>query len=131
MKTPIIMDGITYRVMIVYDSLARSFELREGPNAGEMLSGRYERDLLGTRYGCQMAVEPDPEHPEDYDAFFDAVSAPVETHRIKMPYGQGFLEYDAMISSGGDNWRGRLAGKNRYSGLVVNYVSIEPQRVPE
>ena len=79
------MDGTTYRVRIVYDTLIRSFELLEGVNAGEMLSGRHERDLLGTGYTYQMQVEPDPRYPTDYDAFFEAISAPVDSHTIIMP----------------------------------------------
>ena len=44
----IVMDGKAYRVRVVYPSLSREFELLEGPNASTMLSGRNERDLLGT-----------------------------------------------------------------------------------
>lgn len=126
MTTKIIMDGITYRVRIVYDSMERAFELMEGDNAGDMLSGRYERDLLGTKYGYTMQVEPDPALPEEYDAFFEAVSAPVDSHRIILPYGQSTLEYTAMIRQGQDVWGGRLGGKNRWHGLTLAY---EPQKL--
>ena len=123
------MDGTTYRVRIVYDTLVRSFELLEGVNAGEMLSGRHERDLLGTGYTYQMQVEPDPAHPEDYDAFFEAISAPVDSHTIIMPYGQSTITYEAMVESGQDTYGGRLTGRARWHGLVVRYRYIELQRV--
>lgn len=131
MVTPIVMDGITYRVRVIYDSMARAFSLLEGPNAGDMLSGRHERDLLGTRYGYSMQVEPDPAHPEDYDAFYDAVSAPVDSHQITLPYGQSTISYEAMIESGQDTYAGILGGKQRWKGLQINYRPIEPQRTPE
>ena len=125
------MDGTTYRVRIVYDTLIRSFELLEGVNAGEMLSGRHERDLLGTGYTYQMQVEPDPRYPTDYDAFFEAISAPVDSHTIIMPYGQTTITYEAMVESGQDTYRGIISGRTRWRGLTVQYRYIEPQRVPE
>lgn len=125
------MDGTTYRVRIVYDTLIRSFELLEGVNAGEMLSGRHERDLLGTGYTYQMQVEPDPLCPTDYDAFVDAISAPVDSHIIIMPYGQSTITYEAMVESGQDTYRGIVSGRTRWRGLTVQYRYIEPQRVPE
>lgn len=131
MVTPIAMDGITYRVRVVYDSMERSFALREGPNAGDMLSGRHERDLLGTEYGYAMLVEPDPAHPEDYDAFFEAISAPVDSHEVTLPYGQSTITYEAMIDSGRDTYGGILGGKKRWKGLRVNYKPVEPQKTPQ
>lgn len=125
------MDGTTYRVRIVYDTLVRSFELLEGVNAGEMLSGRHERDLLGTGYTYQMQVEPDPLYPTDYDAFFEAISAPVDSHTIIMPYGQTNITYEAMVESGQDTYRGIVGGRTKWRGLTVQYRYIEPQRVPE
>ena len=125
------MDGTTYRVRIVYDTLIRSFELLEGVNAGEMLSGRHERDLLGTGYTYQMQVEPDPRYPTDYDAFFEAISAPVDSHTIIMPYGQTTITYEAMVESGQDTYRGIVGGRTKWRGLTVHYRYIEPQRVPE
>lgn len=125
------MDGTTYRVRIVYDTLVRAFELLEGVNAGEMLSGRHERDLLGTGYTYELQVEPDPRYPQDYDAFFDAISAPVDSHTIVMPYGQSDLTYQAMVESGQDAYRGRVAGRARWRGLTVQYRYIAPQRTPE
>ena len=125
------MDGTTYRVRIVYDTLVRSFELLEGVNAGEMLSGRHERDLLGTGYTYQMQVEPDPRYPTDYDSFFEAISAPVDSHTIIMPYGQTNITYEAMVESGQDTYRGIVGGRTKWRGLTVQYRYIEPQRVPE
>lgn len=125
------MDGVVYHVRVVYDSMELSFELIEGPNAGTMLSGRDERDLLGTEYGYQLAVEPDPAYREDYDAFFHAISAPVNTHHIELPYGQTTLAYDAKVTGGRLKLGGKMMGKNLWHGLVVNYEPIEPQRVPD
>ena len=126
----ILMDGTTYKVRVVYNSLVRSFELRSGEHEAYMISGRHERDLLGTGYAYQLAVEPDPAHPEAYDAFYEAISSPVPSHKITMPYGQGTLEFDAEILSGEDRLLGKLAGVNRWTGLVVDFQPLSLQHKP-
>ena len=126
----ILMDGTTYKVRVVYNSLVRSFELRSGENEDYMISGRHERDLLGTGYAYQLAVEPDPAHPEEYDAFYHAISDPVPSHKITMPYGQGTMEFDAEILGGEDRLLGKLSGVNRWTGLVVDFHPLSLQRKP-
>lgn len=124
------MDGQVYRVRVVYESLIREFELLEGVNAGDMLSFRHERDLGGTGYSYELQVEPDPRYPEDYDAFYEAVSAPVDSHTITMPFGQNELTYEAMVENGRDMYRGRQGGRTIWRGLTVRYRYIKPQRTP-
>lgn len=124
------MDGVTYRVRTVYLSRRRAFTLIEGDNAGDSLADRRIRDLRGTGYSCSMQVEPDPAYPEDYDAFYMAISAPVDFHTVTMPFGQSTLTYEAAVESGTDTDKGILAGKRRYTGLTVNFRYMEPQRRP-
>lgn len=122
------MDGTTYRVRIVYNTLVRAFSIIEGSNAGDMLSGRHERDLIGTGYTYEMGIEPEPQFQEDYDAFYDAISDPVDSHVITVPYGQTTMTYEAMIESGSDTYRGILSTVNQWSGLVVRFRYITPQK---
>lgn len=125
------MDGVHYRVRVVFDSLKRSFDLLSGPNAGEMLTGRKERDLLGTAYSYQLKVQPDPRFPQDYDAFYQSISAPVDTHTITLPFGQGTITYEASVESGQDAYHGKTGTARRWRDLTVNFDYTEPQRVVE
>lgn len=127
----ITMDGKTYRVRIVYPSVEESATLKDGPNAGEMLSGRRERDLVGTYYDHSLAVEPDPRYPMDYDQFFEDITAPVPSHLITMPHGQGTVTYEAMVYSARHVANGVIAGIRRWKGLQVSFQGIRPARVPE
>lgn len=122
------LDGRVYRVRIVYNSLVRAWNLVEGPNAGDMLSGRHERDLVGTKYDYSMEIEPDPRYQTDYDALVDALSKPVASHTVTVPNGQSTLTYDAMIQSGSDTYRGQLAGQRRWGGLTVVFKAISINR---
>ena len=126
----ITMDGVAYRLGTVYLSRRRTFTLIEGKNRGDSLAERRIRDLRGTGYSYSMRIEPDPAHQEDYDAFFEAISAPVDCHTITLPYGQGTITYEAAISDGSDIDKGIIGGLRRYTGLTVNFAYMQPQRLP-
>ena len=124
----IVVDGVEYRVRVVYESLSRSFSIVEGPNCGTAITARSIRDIIGTKYAYEMNIEPDPRYPEDYDAFYETISAPVESHIVEMPYGNGSTKFEAMIVSGEDTYRGILANRNAWQGLRVQFKPILPQR---
>lgn len=126
----IVMDGVTYNLRVRFDTINRSFRLDEGENAGIMLSGLYNRDLYGTYYDYTMEVERDPNDTATYDAFYEAISAPVESHTVTLPYGQGTITFDAMVTSGSDVYKGKVAGKQQWSGLVVRFSAKKPYREP-
>ena len=105
----ITMDSIPYRLRVKLGTLRRSFRIEESDRSGMVKSGEEFRDVIGTYYDYAMDVEPDPSAPEDYDAFFEAISAPVEAHTITLPYGQETLTYEAMVSAGEDKQRDRVA----------------------
>lgn len=126
----ITMDGKTYRVRVIFPSVEETARLEDGLNAGEMLSGRRERDLVGTYYDHTLSVEPDPRYPQDYDQFFDDISAPVPSHIITMPHGQGTVTYAAMVYSARHVANGVIAGVRRWKGLQVSFQGIRPSRTP-
>ena len=126
----ITMDGRQYRVRVKIKSLRRSFRIEEDDRSSMVKSGAYFRSIIGTYYDYAMEVEPDPAAPEEYDDFFEAISAPVEYHSITVPYGQGTMTYDAMISYGKDTQRDKIGGITRWTGLTVTFSAQKPQRRP-
>ena len=122
------MDGVAYRVRIVFDSMGRSFSIVEGPNSGTSITARAIRDIMGTSYYYEMQVEPDPRYPEDYDAFYEAISAPVESHVVELPYGEESKPFEMMVLSGGDVYSGKRRGRNAWKCLKVQFQPIAPQR---
>lgn len=122
------VDGVEYRVRVVYGSLSRRFEVVEGPNSGTAITAKLIRDILGTGYTYTMNVEPDPAFPQDYDEFYEAITAPVEFHTIELPYGQQSLLFDAAVQSGEDTMGPTLGGVTRWNGLSVTFVPLRPQR---
>lgn len=126
----ITMDGVPYRLRVKLGTLRRSFRIEESERSGMVKSGEEFRDIIGTYYDYAMDVEPDPAAPEDYDAFYEAISAPVEAHAITLPYGQETITYQAMVSAGEDKQRDKVAGVTRWTGLTVTFKAKKPQRRP-
>ena len=124
------LDNVQYKVRVKIRSLNRSFRIEESERSGAVKSGDYFRDIIGTYYDYEMEVEPDPSAPEDYDAFYEMISAPVESHSVVVPYGQGTMTYDAMVSTGDDTKRDKINGVTRWTGLKVKFSAKNPQRRP-
>lgn len=122
------MDGKTYRLRVKFPDLQRSFYIKEGRNAGDMLDGSYELDSEGTYYDYEMSVEPHPLHPKDYDDFFWDISDPSGRHTILVPFGQTSIALDVQVTSGQDQYRGVMAGVRRWSGLKVQFKARVPHR---
>ena len=126
---PITMDGVTYSTLHVV-SLKRSFSVLDGENAGRVESGAMQRDVIGTFYNYAVEIDPDEASKEDYDAFFDAISAPVDSHELVIPYGQNVLTFAAYVTQGSDELLGMYA-TNRWGNLSFNFIAMAPQRLAE
>lgn len=123
----ITVDGITYRVHVVPDTIKRLAELIEGPTKGDMLNDRHERDLTGTKLTYQMQIEPDWVNYADYDSLFAQLASPTNTHSVTMPFGQSTITFDAMIQSVNDGLIGNALGVNRWHGMTVRFIPVAPQ----
>lgn len=122
------IDGVTYDVPIV--SCKRVATLRDGPAALETQSGTRERDLVGTYYDYELVVSGNRGAP-DYDAFFEAITAPVNTREIVLPYGStttGELTYAAMVRSAEDQLTALRYQYRRWQNLKVRFEAQRPQR---
>lgn len=121
------VDGIEYHVNLKYATLVRSFTILEGNNKGDALTGRTVRDIIGTRYDYELAIEQDEDNPADYDRFYEVISSPVDTHVVTFPYGQDTLTYECMIEEGNDTYMGTYGGVELWEGLVIRFTAIEPK----
>ena len=126
----ITMDGASFNVAVVFPSMKRSFNIPQGSAAGKSLAYSDIDDIFGTEYGYEMHVEPIPGQEADYDSFFYAISSPVGSHEITVPFAQSTITFRAKVTSGADNFHGKLAGVQRWKGLTVVFTPIQPQRTP-
>lgn len=112
------------------ESLKRSFRIPDGPNAGDMLSGDYERDITGTYYDYDLSLSVSDLTSNEYDALFEILSAPVNSHRVELPYGMTSLTYDAMIQTGSDELIPMDDG-TWWGNLHVSLRAKAPQRLAD
>lgn len=112
------------------ESLKRSFRIPDGTNAGEMLSGDYERDLVGTYYDYDLVITTSDLSYNEYDALFEVLSAPVNSHTVQMPYGMSSITFEAMIQSGSDELIPMDDG-TWWGNLNVSIKGKKPQRLAE
>ena len=112
------------------ESLKRSFRIPDGTNAGDMLSGDYERDLVGTYYDYDLVITTSDLAVNVYDALFEALSAPVNSHMVEMPYGMTSITFEAMIE-GGDDELIPMDDGTWWGNLNVTIRAKKPQRLAE
>lgn len=130
MYSGITLDGTEYNVRIVYGSLQRDFEIVEGTNTGVNLKGGTIRDVIGTGYMYTMKVEQCGNDYQSYNAFYEAITAPVASHTFVAPYGDTTLSFSASIYSGSDTDQGMVGGHRKWSGLNLVFKPISLQRFP-
>lgn len=128
MKTPFTVDGRTYNVYVPAGGLKRSFQVLDGPNAGRLLSGDMERDIIGTYYNYTLNIETRMMSLTEYDELYEVLSAPENWHDIVVPYGQTTMAFRAYVTDGEDSLTRIAGGKNYWKGLSVKFVAKAPQR---
>lgn len=121
------MDGKEYNLWVT--SLERESKVTDTKNSGRTNDYAMHRDIIGTFYNYVMTVQPHGEDVEDYDAFYEQITAPVESHDMVFPYGQETLSFKAYITSAKDKLIIRN-GKNLWGrdGVSLNFIAMEPQR---
>lgn len=125
------IDGVEYPGVFVKSPIHRSFNVLDGENAGRTMDGRMQRDIIGTYYTYRLEFDSSLSDPEEYDALFEALSEPVDSHTITVPYGQDVLTFDAYVANGEDDLSRIYRDESRkWDNLAVNFVAMEPQRRP-
>ena len=126
MKDLFTIDGVAYKVHVT--ELVRNFQVTDGPNAGRTLAGTMTRDVIGTFYNYSIKISRSDSSLEDYDALYDVISSPVDSHTIVVAYGQDMLTFEAYITNGSDTLIRKDDNGAYWSGLSFNFISMAPQR---
>lgn len=121
------IDGVDLRLNVT--KLEREFSVTDTENSGRLKNYDMYREIAGTFYNYTMEIEPITQYREDYDTFYQMISAPETKHRIVVPYAQKTLEFEAYVTKGKDGLQ-RRNGKNLWQGLSVYFVAMSPQRRP-
>lgn len=128
MKSVLTLDGVEYPNLHIV-SLKRSFSVLDGDNAGRVMTGAMVRDIIGTYYNYSLEIDPVGTDPGEYDAFYESISAPVDSHALVVPYAQGTLEFEAYVSNGEDSLVS-MYELNEWGNLTFNFIAMQPKRTP-
>ena len=123
------LDGKEYPNLHVV-SLKRSFAVLDGDNAGRVMTGAMTRDIIGTYYNYSMEIDPVSSDLTEYDEFYEAISAPVDSHVLTVPYAQTTITFDAYVANGEDELVSKYGSRNDWQNLAINFVAMKPKRTP-
>lgn len=121
------IDGVKYDV---FDTkITRGFQILDGENVGRLMNGSMQRDVIGTYYNYTWEISPSSY--TDYDALYEVLSAPVDSHIITVPYGRNSTKtYEAYVTAGQDELIHSEDGDNYWDGLSIQFVAMNPARRP-
>ena len=121
------LDGKFYNLFVT--ELERDGEVTDTEASGRVNDYSMYRDIIGTFYNYTITIMPQGEDVDDYDEFYEQVTAPVESHTMVFPYGQETLAFEAYVTKAKDKLIIRN-GKNLWGrdGLSLNFVAMAPQR---
>ncbi len=129
MNSVLSLDGKAYPNLHVV-SLKRSFSVLDGDNAGRVMTGAMTRDIIGTYYNYSMEIDPVSSDLSEYDEFYEAISAPVDSHVLTVPYAQGTATFDAYVANGEDELASKYGSRNEWQNLTINFIAMKPKRTP-
>lgn len=125
---PFTCDGVGYNMLV--KSLSRSSSILDGDEAGRIMSGHMERDIIGSYYNYSATIQAMTQYPEEYDSFYEAVTSPIDSHTFIFPYGQSSLTLEAYVANVSDKLL-RVKDSYYYWGnMSLNFIAMSAARTP-
>lgn len=109
-------------------SLQREASILDGENAGRLKNGNMSRDVIGTFYNYDVSVMPNEKNPGAYNTLYETITAPVESHLVALPFGQGEISFEGYIANATDQLRQLRGTEKLWDKLAFTVVAMEPQR---
>lgn len=122
------VDGQAFRVSIPAGGVQRQGRVLDRDTASRTTSGTMKRDIIGTYYNYVLQIDAKELDVNEYDALYETLSAPVDSHTLEVPYGQGTLVFEAYVSNADDNLKLAANGFNLWGDLSVTFTAMSPAR---
>lgn len=115
---------------VIVTELNRNGKVKESKLSGDVKSGAHFRDIIGTYYDYEMTIGSNALSEVEYDALYEILSAPVEFHKVTLPYGSRVLTFQAYIEDTSDSLTADNGKTRRWGNLSVRFYAQKPQRRP-
>lgn len=125
MITQFLLDGVAYNVQVM--ALSRSFEVKDAISASVTQGGSIYRNPIGTYYNYSMTVREKDGDRGAFDAFWDAISKPVDSHVCAFPYNQTTLTQRMYVTSGNQEIRRLYKDGAEWKDITVQFIAQAPK----
>ena len=91
-------------------------------------NGDLERELIGVYFNYKLQLGPGIDRTE-YARLWDKLTEPVEFHEVTVPDEDGDYTFTAYFSNVADELLRKVAEKNYWKNLTVNFIAKKPARI--
>lgn len=119
------IDGIGYKIDVL--SVKRTADFLD-KYAERTENGNLERELIGVYFNYKLQLGPGVDRAE-YARMWDKLTEPVEFHEVTVPDEDGDYTFTAYFSNVADELLRKVAEKNYWKNLTVNFIAKKPARI--
>lgn len=119
------IDGIGYKIDVL--SVKRTANFLD-KYAERTENGDLERELIGVYFNYKLQLGPGIDRTE-YARLWDKLTEPVEFHEVTVPDEDGDYTFTAYFSNVADELLRKVAEKNYWKNLTVNFIAKKPARI--
>ena len=119
------IDGIGYKIDVL--SVKRTADFLD-KHAERTENGDLERELIGVYFNYKLQLGPGIDRTE-YARLWDKLTEPVEFHEVTVPDEDGDYTFTAYFSNVADELLRKVAEKNYWKNLTVNFIAKKPARI--
>lgn len=119
------IDGIGYKIDVL--SVKRTADFLD-KYAERTENGDLERELIGVYFNYKLQLGPGIDRTE-YALLWDKLTEPVEFHEVTVPDEDGDYTFTAYFSNVADELLRKVAEKNYWKNLTVNFIAKKPARI--
>lgn len=119
------IDGIGYKINVL--SVKRTADFLD-KYAERTENGDLERELIGVYFNYKLQLGPGVDRAE-YARLWDKLTEPVEFHEVTVPDEDGDYTFTAYFSNVADELLRKVAERNYWKNLTVNFIAKKPARI--
>lgn len=119
------IGGIGYKIDVL--SVKRTADFLD-KYAERTENGDLERELIGVYFNYKLQLGPGVDRAE-YARLWDKLTEPVEFHEVTVPDEDGDYTFTAYFSNVADELLRKVAEKNYWKNLTVNFIAKKPARI--
>lgn len=125
------INDVPFDVTVAISSIEENFNVLDGENAGRVLAGLMQRDVIGTYIGHKV-VFFNGKKQEDFDALWNyLIEHSVDDYvMLEAADGQSSISYAAYYTSGTRKIRSVDNGITYWDEIEINFIPMDAQVKP-